>query len=164
MYKLLEIEGKVRVPPELFGKDISKAVENAIRKRYEGVFDKKIGLIIDVVKVLKIGEGSIFPGDGAIYYDVSFEILVYQPMLHEVVNGKVVQITENLAFIRVGPIDGTVHKSQIMDDYVTYSKSGVFQGKETKYVLKKGDKVRCRIIGISTKDGLKVGLTMRQPK
>jgi DNA-directed RNA polymerase subunit E' len=63
----------------------------------------------------------------------------------------------------MGPMDGLVHISQLMDDYVSYDgKNGLFLGKETKRTLKKGDKVRARIISISMNEQHKIGLTMRQ--
>jgi DNA-directed RNA polymerase subunit E' len=36
-------------------------------------------------------------------------------------------------------------------------------GKQSRKILKEGDKVRARIISISFKEQSKVGLTMRQP-
>jgi DNA-directed RNA polymerase subunit E' len=48
---------------------------------------------------------------------------------------------------------------------MSYSKDGVLSGKESKKIVKQGDRVRARIITISTKQiqNAKVGLTMRQP-
>ena len=52
-----------------------------------------------------------------------------------------------------------------MDDYVTFSKSGLLSGKETKQNLKVKDLCKARIIAISYKNikEPKIGLTMRQP-
>ena len=68
------------------------------------------------------------------------------------------------AFITMGPIDGMIHISQTMDDYVSFSKDKVLLGKESKKNLKVGDKCRARIIAVSYKDATnpKFGLTMRQ--
>ena len=86
------------------------------------------------------------------------------PREHEIVEGEVVDITEFGAFVRAGALDGLVHVSQIMDDYVSYDeKNAQLVGKQTKKILKVGDPVRARIISISFKEQSKVGLTMRQP-
>ena len=68
------------------------------------------------------------------------------------------------AFIKLGPIDGMIHIGQTMDDFVSFSKSNVLSGKETKRSLKIGDECKARIIAISYKDlkNPKIGLTMRQ--
>ncbi len=112
----------------------------------------------------EIGEGIIIPGDGASYYDVAFEVLTYKPEMQEVVTGKIKDIAEFGAFINIGPIDGMIHISQTMDDFVSFSKDKTLTGKETKRVLKVGDICRARIIAVSFKDMLnpKLGLTMRQ--
>ena len=65
-------------------------------------------------------------------------------------------------------MDGLVHISQLMDDYVVFDeKNKQFLGKEKKYLLKLGDEVRARIIAVSGKSKIirenKIGLTMRQP-
>lgn len=164
MYSILELKSNIRVPPQFLGKKLKEAIKSAIEKEYIGALDKH-GLFLAILDVKEIGEGTIIPGDGAVYYKTTFEALVYRPILQEVVEGFVSEIMEFGAFIRIGPIDGLVHVSQVMDDYVNYSEAGVLQGKESKKVLKVKDKVRARIIAISLKNlrGAKLGLTMRQP-
>ena len=112
----------------------------------------------------EIGEGVIIPGDGASYYDVTFELLTFKPEMQEIVVGKIKDIAEFGAFINIGPIDGMIHISQTMDDFVSYSKDKTLSGKESKRTLKVNDLCRARIIAISFKDVLnpKLGLTMRQ--
>ena len=68
-------------------------------------------------------------------------------------------------FIRLGPLDGMVHVSQIRDDFVSYdNKNAIFMGRDTKRTLKDSDLVRARIISISLASGqYKIGLTTRQP-
>ena len=81
-----------------------------------------------------------------------------------IVEGEVVDITEFGAFIRCGALDGLVHVSQVMDDFVSYDeKNSQLVGKQTRRVLKEGDKVRARIISVSFTEQSKLGLTMRQP-
>lgn len=165
MYKLLTIKERVRIPPQTFKENLRQAVEEAIEKQYVGIVSKKHGFFLTLVDIAAIGDGIIIPGDGAIYYETTFKILTFKPILQEVIEGKISEITEFGAFIHMGPMDGLVHVSQIMDDYVNYNKAGSLSGKQTKRVLKVGDIVRAKIIAISLKatSGAKIGLTMRQP-
>jgi DNA-directed RNA polymerase subunit E' len=164
MYKILKVKGDVRVPPEKFGKDLKESVEESVREKYEGVLDPKVGIILNVEEVEEVGEGRIIPGDGAVYYPSKFKLLVFSPILHEVVLGEVVDVTEFGAFIRIGPLDALVHVSQVMNDYVSYDKkNNCLTGKEEKKILKQGDLVRARVISVSLSEENKVGLTMRQP-
>jgi DNA-directed RNA polymerase subunit E'/Rpb7 len=111
MYKLVSMRDSVRVDPSLLGKKPMEAVDVSLRKAYEGLMDRQVGVVLCITKVESVGEGKI------------------------------------------------------TDDYISYSKDGVLMGRESKRVLKSGDKVRARIITVSYKhsQSAKVGLTMRQP-
>ncbi|MEW6222873.1 MAG: DNA-directed RNA polymerase [Candidatus Hadarchaeota archaeon] len=156
----------VRVPPDRFSEPLEDVVMDLLRKSYHGITDKDAGVILAVTEVKNIGTGRIMMGDGASYHDVTFDALVYKPEINEVILGEVVEIVDFGGFVRLGPIDGLVHVSQVMDDFVSYDKKrGALSGEESKRTLKEGDKVRARVVTVSMKSGKggKIGLTMRQP-
>ncbi|MDI3475324.1 MAG: DNA-directed polymerase subunit [Thermococcaceae archaeon] len=168
MYKLLKVKDVVRIPPKMFTMDPREAAKKVLREAYEGVYDRDEGVVLAVLDVEEIGQGVIVPGDGATYHEAVFDVLVWKPEMHEVLEGEVIDVAPYGAFIRIGPMDGLVHISQLMDDYVVFDeKNKQFVGKETKRILKLGDEVRARIIAISVKSRVirenKIGLTMRQP-
>lgn len=167
MYKLIAVKDTVRVPPKLFGEKMDESVAEVLRSRYENKMDQDLGVILAISKVKDIGPGKIIPGDGASYHDLSFEALVFQPKLHETFLGKVSEIAQFGAFIRMGPIDGLVHVSQVTDDFISYNeKTGTLTGKESGKVLKEGDIVKAKVVTLSMKQMItdsKIGLTMRQP-
>ena len=166
MFYEVEIKEHVRIPPDTFKVETEKAILGELKKKYENFVSKDLGFVIAVIKVLKVGDGIIIPGDGASYYNTVFKLLIFRPELQEVLLGRISDITDFGAFINIGATDGMIHISQTMDDFVSFSKSGVLTGKETKRVLKVGDKCRARIVAISYKEvsNPKIGLTMRQPK
>ena len=165
MFYKIELKDHIRVPPSLFNLPLEEAIIKRIKTKYMGFISREFGIVIDVDGVKEIGEGVIIPGDGASYYDVLFELLTFKPEMQEIVLGKIKDIAEFGAFINIGPIDGMIHISQAMDDFVSFSKDKTLTGKETKRVLKVNDICRARIIAVSFKDILnpKLGLTMRQP-
>jgi len=164
MYKILTINDKVRVPPSKFELSAKDAIKSSLEDKLEGIIDRKLGVVLAVIDVGDVGEGIIIHGDGAIHYPVDFEILVYKPEQNELVNGQVIDVTEFGVFIRIGPVDGMVHVSQTMDDFVSFDpKNNVFMGRDSKRILKKDDIVKARIISISMGKEYKIGLTMRQP-
>jgi len=164
MFYKIELKDHIRVPPNLFSLPLEEAVVKRIKNKYNGFISKDLGIVIDVPGIKDIGEGIIIPGDGASYYDVAFELLTFKPEMQEIVLGKIKDIAEFGAFINIGPVDGMIHISQTMDDFVSFSKDKTLTGKETKRVLKVNDLCRARIIAVSFKDILnpKLGLTMRQ--
>lgn len=165
MYQLVTLRDSVRVPPKFLESDTATAVKKALQENAEGVMDKDLGVVLCVTEVNEIGDGKIIPGDGAVYYDTTFEALVYTPEIQDVADAEVIEIVEFGAFARLGPVDGLIHVSQVADDFMSYSKEGVLQGKASGHVIKVSDKIRARIVTLSLKHNSpsKVGLTMRQP-
>ena len=165
MFYEITAKSHVRVPPSLLKDSTNEAVLKRLNDSFEGYINNNIGFVIYVTEILKIGEGIIIPGDGAPYYETEFKILTFMPEIQEVCQGKITDITNFGAFLNIGPVDGMIHVSQTMDDFINFSKSKVLTGKETKRSLKVGDKCRARVIAVSYKDlaNPKIGLTMRQP-
>jgi DNA-directed RNA polymerase subunit E' len=164
MYRISTIEDEVRVPPEKLGTDVKKAVKSALDEQLEGVISSRLGVVLSVMSVDKVGEGKILPNDPGVYYGCEFKVLSFKPEIHEIVYAEVIDNTEFGCFIRMGPMDGLIHISQLMDDFVSYdNKNSIFLGKQSKRTLKEGDPVRARVIAVSLGRGEnKIGLTMRQ--
>jgi len=165
MYYVVKVKDVIRIPPQYFNEPLEKVALELLRNKYEGLVDAELGIIIAILNVDVSPIGRIIHGDGASYHNVTFDALVFLPVIQEVVEGEVVEVTDFGIFIRLGPVDGLVHVSQVMDDYIVYDKRrGALQGKETNRVVKKGDIVRARIVTVSlSPKSVKIGLTMRQP-
>ncbi|MDI6639850.1 MAG: DNA-directed RNA polymerase [Methanocellales archaeon] len=167
MYRKMRLIDTVRIPPEKLGGKIEEVVESALEERLEGRIDKTLGSIVAITDVVDIGEGRILVGDGAVYYDVTFDAIVYKPEMQEIVEGDIVEIVEFGAFVSMGPVDGLLHVSQIADDYISYDeKNARLVGKESNRALAEGDALRARIVAVSLNERepreSKIGLTMRQ--
>lgn len=164
MFYEIEARGHIRVHPSLFGQDTEEAVLKSITKQFEGYISKDLGIVVSVIGIKDVKEGIIIHGDGAAYYETIFSLLSFKPELQEVLMGKVSDITDFGAFMTIGPIDGMIHVSQTMDDFVSFSKSNVLTGKDSKRVLKVNDLCRARVIAVSYKEiaNPRIGLTMRQ--
>ena len=162
-YEVL-VTDHVRVEPNKFGMDTDEAVRVQLEESYAGFQDKDIGTVVAVLDVIEVKEGIIIPGDGAAYYESTFKLIVFKPELQELVYGTIEEITNFGAFMSMGPIRGMIHISQTMDDFVSFSDTGVLTGKDGKKNLVQGDKCIARIVAISYKgEDPKIGLTMRQP-
>lgn len=157
----------MRIPPNRFQEDLFTVAEEILREQYEGIIDVDLGFIIAVIEILDIGMGRLIPGDGATYHDVILKLLTFQPKVNFLAQGEVVEVVDFGAFIRLGPLDGLCHVSQITDDFFSYDpRSAALVGKETGRVIREGDLVRTRIVAVSIDGGArsgKLGLTMRQP-
>jgi len=165
MFKLFTLSGKIEIPPFLFGQEKTISARIILSEDYEGIITRDYGFIIAVVDVLEVGLGIIIPGNNATFHECTFTILSFKPTIQEVIEGDIVEIVDFGAFVRIGPLDGLVHVSQICDDYISYEQVGNrFIGKETGKILEVNDVVKARIIAVSLGTGRsgKLGLTMRQ--
>lgn len=166
MYMVYSVRDTIRVPPQALGGELNKALQEKAQEEYEGIVDNDLGVVVAVTKAEKSGEGKIVPGDGGVYFDSKIDMLCFTPKLHEVSDAVVSEITEFGAFIKTGPIEGLVHVSQIMDDFIDYdAKAPSFVGKETGKRIKIDDEVIARTVTVSLKGSVsnsKIGYTMRQ--
>ena len=168
MYEIATIEDTVRIPPSSFDNQFEETAIEILNRKYVGKIDKKLGILVMVTDILEHGTGQVVIGDGSAFYHLTFKALFFKPVLHEVVDGEVIEIIAFGSFIRIGPIDGLVHVSQVTDDFITYDdKRSALVAKESTKSLDKTDFVRARIVAISMKgkttNECKIGLTMRQP-
>ncbi|AFC98834.1 DNA-directed RNA polymerase, subunit E' [Methanocella conradii HZ254] len=167
MYRKVRLVDIIRIPPQRLEEDLEQVINETIRDKLEGRIDKALGSIVAVLDIVDIGEGHILIGDGAVYYEVTFDAIAYRPELQEIVEGVVVEIVAFGAFVSVGPIDCLVHVSQVADEFMSYDeKNARLVSKETNKSLAEGDKVRARIVAVSLNEHnpreSKIGLTMRQ--
>ncbi len=167
MYKMMRLVDTVRIPPTLLGEEVMPTVKNALREKLEGQVDKKLGSLVAIYKIDEIGEGHILVGDGAVYYDVTFEAIMFMPELQEIIEGEVVETVGFGVFVGMGPMDGLLHVSQITDDFISYdAKNARLVTKNGGKALAEGDHVRSRIVAVSINERepkeSKIGLTMRQ--
>ncbi len=166
MFTLVEVVEVVGIPPAEFGKPLGHVALNNLKKKYEGVVDEELGYVVMVVDATVDAIGRLLPRDGSTYHRCTFKLLSYIPEVGEVVEGEVVEITDFGCFVRVGPVDGLLHISQIMDDFITYDdKNNILVGKKSGRKLSVGDDVRARINAISFAGGAgcKISLVTRQP-
>ncbi|VVB76928.1 DNA-directed RNA polymerase subunit E' [uncultured archaeon] len=165
MYYLYTITDSVSVPPKHMSEDAEGATTDILRSRYERTLDKDIGIILVVFNVRNISDGYILPADPNIHHDVTFDVLAFGLDVEEVVVGEVSELADFGLFVRLGPIDGLVHLSQITSDFITYDrKAGVFVSKNTKRTIKKGDTVYAKVSTVSMRNSIqdiKIALTMR---
>ncbi len=164
MYYKVKVKDHVRLPPTMYGDDTREAIIKAIKTVYSGFISKDLGLVIDVLGVNDIKDGIIIPEDGATYYETEFTLLTFQPELQEVLVGRIKDITDFGAFLSMGPIEGMVHISQSINDFVSFSKDKQLLGKESHRSLKVNDDCNGKIIAVSYKDvnNPKIAITMRQ--
>jgi DNA-directed RNA polymerase subunit E' len=159
----------VGVRPELaFSGEIKKAVLQSLREELEGQVDESMGVIISVIDAEVEGDGVLLPNDPQIYFPVRYRVLSFEPILQEVDKGVVSDVREFGAFVSLGPADGFVHRTQLMDEDVDFVQElRAFKGRDSGRTVGVNDAVRVRVTQVSRVSrrmaAVRIGLTMRQP-
>lgn len=167
MYWLTEIQDTVRIPPDDLNRDPDEVVQELVWRTFEGRLSKERGFLVMATEVQREGPGRIIHGDGGVYQRVRFKALAFKPEVGELVEGTICEVAEFGAFLRFGPLDGLLHMSQILNDYLNVDLGNQrLVGKETDRSLSLGDKVRARLVTVSLNESSpresRIGLTMRQ--
>ncbi len=169
IWRVLTLEDYVRIPVHKFGEPLERAAYEQLKEMYEGRVEPDVGVYVKILDLSVSKRGVIRFGDSATYHSVRFKVLVFTPMVNEVVEGDIVNTTDFGAFVRLGPINGFIHKTQLLSDNVIFydKQSQTFIGEKSKRRVGKGDTVRARIVGVSYvmsggSRSVRVALTARQ--
>lgn len=165
MYYINSIKDTFKIMPEYFDKELDEVASEIIKRKYEGRIDHNMGVIVVIFNVRNISDGIIYSGDPSTHHNVEFDVLSYLPHVDEVVAGEVTELVEFGAFVRIGPIEGLVHVSQITNDFLSFDrKVPAFVSKKSGKSLKKGDMIYAKISTVSMKSSVKdskIALTMK---
>ncbi len=166
MFYIVDMAKVIRIPAASFGNNIKDSVKKILGNEAEGKIDEKHGVIICIVDVLNMGEAKVPLGDSAAYIAVNYKTLVFTPEIGAVYEAQIKDLVEFGVFLGLGPFDGLVHVSQLMDDFINYdAKNRGFIGRDTKLSLSLDDIVFAKLINCSSSSDVvqtKIGLTMRQ--
>ena len=146
-YRISDI---ISIHPSLFNEDLETAAYKQLTNKYVGLYDPELGYIVKIDNVRVDPLGKVISEDGSSNHRVEFDAYTFMPVKGEVVEGEVVGIESFGIFVRIGPVDALVHKSVLMDDVVDINKiEGFVVGRNSRREIRKGDKVRARILDYS---------------
>ncbi len=162
MFYIYEIEEKVGVHAKNLKKNIEEGVLETLEERS---FRGSEGIFLGVISIDEISkEGEILPERPEVFFNTKYKALFFKPLEGELVEGIVSDVVNFGAFIKLGPLEGLVHISQIMKESCYFNQAqNIISNKKGDKVLKVDDIVRCRIVSASIGEKEKIGLTMRQP-
>ncbi len=157
----------VRIPPESINEPLDQVAQRILNERYSGFYESELGIIIGIYDVKTDPIGKIIPNDPGTHHRVEMSVLSFKPFIQEVVEAPVIDVKDFGIFIKLGPVDGFIHKSQLSEEYVEYDPSRPgFILRDSNRVIEIGDLVRARIVAFSfspERREVRIQLTMRQP-
>ncbi|OBA27019.1 RNA polymerase C [Hanseniaspora valbyensis NRRL Y-1626] len=99
MFILTKISDLVIIPPEAFNQDPILAIKHEINKKYANKVINRLGLGVSLYDIITMEDGQLKPGDGNSYVQVTFQLIVFKPMLGEIITGFIK--SSNMQGIRV---------------------------------------------------------------
>jgi DNA-directed RNA polymerase subunit E' len=167
MFMVSRISDVIRIPPDRMGEPLEKVSRDILNEKYAGLYDRDLGIIIGAFDLEIDPIGRMIHNDAGTYHNAEMSVLSFKPMLQEVVEAPVIDIKDFGIFVRLGPVDGFIHKSQISDEYVEYDPTRpCFILRDSNRLIEIGDMVRARIVALSfspERREVRIQLTMRQP-
>lgn len=150
MFRIYKLADIVRIDPSKLGRPLEEVAFEELRKKYEGLKDRNLGIVLAIINVNVDPEGVIPLGDGAPYHRVEFEVLSYVPLVDEIVEGIVNTVGRMGITVKIGPLEGFIHISQISDEEAKYDplRNAIVIG-QGKKMISQGNVVRARITSVS---------------
>ena len=149
MYSLVTREDTIRIPAEYIraGRKLEEHIDELAHDAFECRFDENENFTLLTFDHEAVGRGKIIHGDGAIYQNVRFKALIFTMENNEVIDGAVSEISEYGAFVRIGPVEALLHKSQILDEPIQVN-MGIrrIEGSQSGKHIEEGSFVRSRIV------------------
>lgn len=78
----------------LAGKPVEVAITAVLEQTFIDRVIADLGLVVTLYDILEVGDGYIYPGDGAAHYRVKFRVVVFHPFVGELLTGRVSKMDE----------------------------------------------------------------------
>ncbi|TNV76217.1 hypothetical protein FGO68_gene17022 [Halteria grandinella] len=145
MFFFVKIQKHIRLQPEELGKNLITKIRDKIDSTMVGTCSAVHGYIIHIVtfkdKDVNIQDGRIQDTTGEVIFRVSFTALVFKPFVDEVLDGVVVEVTNNGIIIRSGPLESFISAARVAE-----SESGEFfhDSSTNQFVSRRDPNLRIR--------------------
>lgn len=151
MYFLMKTTLRVPVKPNeiKLDEDMDAVILKILRSELEGTIREDLGYVVAVIDAVSDEIGDILHGSPNIFFDVETSLLVYKPFPGEIVEGEIVDVTQQAVYVNLGPVDAYLPTTRLMHGKFRYdAKEGVLRDSKSKIVIKKGDLVRAKITSV----------------
>uniref|UniRef100_A0A7S3CKY1 DNA-directed RNA polymerase II subunit RPB7 n=1 Tax=Strombidium rassoulzadegani TaxID=1082188 RepID=A0A7S3CKY1_9SPIT len=147
VYRIISIE------PQDLGIDLKRKIKRKINQLLIGQCSEEFGYIIDINRYyFDMGEqgddleGVVQDTTGDVVFNARFDIIALKPNKNEVLDGKVMSITDNGIEVFSGPIKSFIDKNRLGAEYEYNSTNDQYLSLNPDLPpIKRGTKIRYRI-------------------
>jgi len=120
MFLRVKIRDKIRILPDTFNRCLRRVVIEVLDAKYANRVIPDVGLCIATFRLDVLGDGKLFPGDGAAHVEVVATLLVFRPFEGELVEGQI--LSSDLKGVRVtlGFFDDVLIPPSLFNENTTF--------------------------------------------
>jgi DNA-directed RNA polymerase III subunit RPC8 len=148
MFNLTTIEDVIRIEPSQFGIPTEKVLQQEINRKYANRVLHNIGLCICIYDIESHGDGLIKPGDGAVYVQTKFRIIVFRPFVGEILVGWVSSCTSDGLNVRMEFFDDIyIPRSMLFEtcEFVAAEQAWIWKTPSHDFYIDTNEKIRFRV-------------------
>lgn len=105
MFALTVIKESVKIEPAKLRHDFTQMVINNLNKKYSNKVVLNVGLCISVLDLLEVEDPYVHPGEASAIVKVKFRLVVFRPLVGEVLEGRVRSCGEEGINVSLGFFD-----------------------------------------------------------
>jgi DNA-directed RNA polymerase III subunit RPC8 len=95
----------VHIAPSEFGKKLLTTITDALSEKYPNKVVPNVGLCVALYDVTHVGESQLYPGNAAHHTTVEFRLVIFRPLVGEVLDGTLVSCDAQGVRISLGFFD-----------------------------------------------------------
>eukprot|EP00834_Sanchytrium_tribonematis_P007171 NODE_612_length_5407_cov_0.901093.p4 type:complete len:182 gc:universal NODE_612_length_5407_cov_0.901093:209-754(+) len=99
MFSCCTMEDLIFIKPENFGKDVTEQLVISIKHKYVNKIIPKIGCCMAFCDLLEFDKGFILHNDGSSYHNSKFRLIIFRPLIGEVMTGSIARSTTSGIFV-----------------------------------------------------------------
>lgn len=150
MFSLVIIKDIIKLSPSKLCHDFVEIITLSLNRKYCNRVIIKVGLAISVLDLLEAGDPYVHPGEASAHIKVKFRLIIFRPLLGQVLVGRIRSSSEEGLHISMGFFDDILVPPSCMPADTTFDPQEqvwvwTFEG-STRMYLDHGESIRFRVL------------------
>ncbi|XP_026731667.1 DNA-directed RNA polymerase III subunit RPC8 [Trichoplusia ni] len=165
MFVLSEMKDVIRISPENFHQSLSESIATLLNRKLANKVVLNVGLCIALCDITQIGHSYIFPGDGSSHTEAKFRVIVFRPVIEEILIGKIKNCSREGVHVTLGffddiliPVNALQHPSRFDEtDQAWVWEYPKEDGEKHDLFMDSGESIRFRVTSEAFEESLPSG-------
>jgi len=148
MYFLVKTRMRVPVRPNEIrvDTDMDTVILKILRNELEGSVQENLGYVVAIIDAKADEIGDILYGSPNVFFNVETTMLVFRPFEGEIVEGEIVDVTQQAVYVNLGCIDAFLPAHSLWKVKLRFDATErILKDPRTKTVFQKGDIIRAKV-------------------